>query len=534
MTAHIAPLDFFGELFWLDGRPLLDTMEPYRRRIHTERLYTFDSWGRRKYTTGLDGRGKKNNKSTDLVLTALYFFHCVESVQGNDCILVANDEDQANDDLSLLKKLYGSNPVIDAEVDVQAKQIVRRDGRGILRIVPARDAAGLHGKTYVFLGIDEMHAYKNYDLLEALSPDPHRTDYFILIATYASIYNTAGYPLFDYFQRGKSGADPRMHFSWYSADVCTDEAMHGLSGELRANPSMASWADQGYLEQQRQRLPIHKYRRLHLNLPGMPDGAYFDPGKVDDVVVSGRRLLARQDRIDGFRLEYVGFVDMSGGSSDDAVLGIAHFDVEANCPVLDVLESQTQKPPFNPMLAVTKFVGLLQEYGITSVTGDQYAGNTFVSAFVDAGIDYQKCELTKHELYEEFEPLLNSRRVQLIDHPRLHEQLLGLVIRGNRIDHQNGEHDDWPNAAAGACVIASKRGAPVRPLHPSLIGQVATDYDPTDPDSLVRLRQQRAAAYAYNDRLHAASPAAVDYDPWRDRDERPKMNYTRRSRSGDF
>ena len=28
-AAH--PLDFFSELVWLDGRPLLDTIEPYRR-----------------------------------------------------------------------------------------------------------------------------------------------------------------------------------------------------------------------------------------------------------------------------------------------------------------------------------------------------------------------------------------------------------------------------------------------------------------------------------------------------------------------
>lgn len=27
------PLDFFGELVWIDGRPLLDTIEPYRKKF---------------------------------------------------------------------------------------------------------------------------------------------------------------------------------------------------------------------------------------------------------------------------------------------------------------------------------------------------------------------------------------------------------------------------------------------------------------------------------------------------------------------
>jgi hypothetical protein len=38
--------------------------------------------------------------------------------------------------------------------------------------------------------------------------------------------------------------------------------------------------------------------------------------------------------------------------------------------------------------------------------------------------------------------------------PKLHEQLLTLVLRGSKIDHQAGDHDDWANAAAGAVEAA--------------------------------------------------------------------------------
>jgi hypothetical protein len=60
-----SPLEFFSLLRWLDGRPLLDTIEPYRRRILTEALFTFDAVGNPQYNLVLDGRGKRNHKTTD-------------------------------------------------------------------------------------------------------------------------------------------------------------------------------------------------------------------------------------------------------------------------------------------------------------------------------------------------------------------------------------------------------------------------------------------------------------------------------------
>jgi hypothetical protein len=110
---------------------------------------------------------------------------------------------------------------------------------------------------------------------------------------------------------------------------------------------MESWGNPGYLDQQRKRLPSHKFRRLHLNLPGAPDGAALSGEHVMAAIVTGRRRLFRESGVRHF-----GFVDMSGGSSDDAVLGIAHYDAARNVRVLDLLISQTGAPPFNPRHAV--------------------------------------------------------------------------------------------------------------------------------------------------------------------------------------
>ena len=55
----IGPLDFFAHLVWLDGRPLLDTIEPYRRAILNEALFTLEPDGRPKYNLVLAGRGQE-------------------------------------------------------------------------------------------------------------------------------------------------------------------------------------------------------------------------------------------------------------------------------------------------------------------------------------------------------------------------------------------------------------------------------------------------------------------------------------------
>jgi hypothetical protein len=456
MTAALLPissLEFFGRLKWIDGRPLLDTIEPYRRRLFARALDERRPDGVPVINFVLAGRGKKNWKSADLVLAGLYCLVIRESPQGNDALILASDEDQARDDLDLAKKLVEINPDLSDELEVFQKEIRRRDGRGTMMILPARDVAGLHGKTSSFSGFDEIHPYRNYDLFEALAPDPTRADALTWVTSYDTIYSAPGVPLFDFKAIGNAGSDPRMLFSWYSGDLCTDPDFADLEPELRANPSIASWPEgRAYLDQQRRRLPTHKYRRLHLNLPGAPNGAFLDQGAVLGAIVLGRVQLPPDPGI-----QYRGFVDMSGGSADDAVLSIAHK--VGTRVVVDLVVSQAGEPPFNPRAAVKKFAPILRAYRVKEVTGDNYGGETFKADFTDEKIRYVPCELTKTELYEHFEPLLNAGEIELPDCPKMQEQLLTLVHRGARIDHEPNSHDDYANGAAGAvwCVTAGRR-----------------------------------------------------------------------------
>ena len=442
----LSSLQFFGRLKWINGKPLLSTIEPYRRDLFTKALDSRDPDGFPIYNLVLAGRAKKNYKSCDLILAGLYCLLIRESPQGNDAFILANDESQANDDLSLCKKLIYCNPDLAAEVEVLAKAIRRIDGHGAMRILPAQNAVGQHGKTAIFCGFDEIHGYRDYDLIEALQPDPSRPDALTWITSYDTIFDTPGVPLHDLKEMGKRGDDPRMLFSWYSADFCTDPAFADLPSEQRANPSMGSWPEGiRYLEQQRRRLPSSRYKRLHLNMPGAPSGSFFDQGVIDDCVVPGRHQLEPRPGID-----YCAFVDMSGGSNDDAVLAIAH--VEDKRIVLDLVISQAGAPPFNPRDAVARFAGYCKRYNVRRVTGDSYAGLTFQSDFSRFGISYIVSAKTASQWYEDFEVVLNGGQVELLDNAKLRQQLCTLVIRGAKVDHLPNAHDDFANACAGVIV----------------------------------------------------------------------------------
>jgi hypothetical protein len=447
---HIpSSLEFFDKLVWLDGRPLLNTVETYRRLIFNQALDTFDPDGRPSFNLVLCGRAKKNWKTADLILAGLYRLLVWPSDKGNDGFILANDEGQAGDDLSLAKKLILANDVLRHELKLSPKAITRNDGRGALQVLPANDVKGSHGKTYLFIGFDEIHSYRTHDLFEALAPDPTRRDVLTWITSYAGIRHAPGIPLYDFLQTGKRGDDPRMLFSWYGGDFTTDPAFtDAATPEQRANPSMASWTDENYLASQKKRLPTHKYRRLHLNLPGAPDGAAFSGEHVMAAIVECRTALPPVATH-----RYHAFVDMSGGSNDDAVLAIIHKE-DARV-VLDLIVSQSGAPPFNPRHAVAKFAATLKEYKISAVTGDAYAGQTFRADFESHGIRYEVSTRSKHEIYEAFEPLLTASEIELYEVAKLQEQLLTLVWRGVKIDHQPGDHDDFANACAGAAVLAA-------------------------------------------------------------------------------
>jgi hypothetical protein len=339
-------LDFLKLVHWLDGTPILPRIEAYRRRILSDVLDTPDAAGGLKFNLALLGRAKKNAKSLDLVLAALFSCLANDSPLGNEAYIVATDEGQARDDLQLAKKLVQASPHLAARLHVRDKSLHRKDGRGFVIVLPGQDVAGSHGKSYRFCGLDEIHTQRTWDLLESLQLDPHRPDAQMWITSYASIYHRPGIPLFDLLAQGKAGDDPKMYLSWYGADFSTDSRAQALDPEHRANPSIASFAVT-YLAQQRRRLPAHVYRRLHLNLPGLPQGSAFTAEAIMDAVARGVRVRPPEPGV-----VYHAFIDPAGGGNDAMTCGISYQDPEGRAVLARVLD-QGQAPPFDPRSAIT-------------------------------------------------------------------------------------------------------------------------------------------------------------------------------------
>jgi hypothetical protein len=152
-------------------------------------------------------------------------------------------------------------------------------------------------------------------------------------------------------------------------------------------------------------------------------------------------------------IKYSAFVDPSGGSADSFTLAVAHL-ADDGMGVLDPLREV--KPKFSPDEVVKEFAEILKGFGITEIIGDRYAGIWPVERFKVHGIEYSQNAKAKSEIYAAALPMLNSRRVDLLDNARLISQFVGLERRTTRgtgrdvIDHQRGQHDDLVNAAAGA------------------------------------------------------------------------------------
>ena len=402
-------LEFFADLRWLDGRPLLDTIEPYRRQIFVQALDDRRPDGSPAHNLVLCGRAKKNFKTSDMILAAIFTMMVRgDSPQGATCYIVASGEDQASDDLALAKAIVAANPELQTELEILVSEIKRRDGRGTLRILPARNVAGMHGKTFAFCGIDEAHTMKNWDVLEAMAQDPTRPYALTWITSYDALDSVAGMPLYDLKKIGLEGSDPKMLFSWYSADFTTDPEFVQADPELRANPSMESWPEgREYLEQQRRRLPSNKFKRLHLNLPTSSEDSFVDVSDWNACINAEWK-----PPVSDFNLSIWVGLDIGFRSDATAIVAVT-WDRQAK--QVKVVSSQVFYPqPHEPLnidgLVPFQIGKLRSKYKLRSVHFDPWQAIALAQRLSRSGINMIECQQTPGFLTELTGNLLNLIR----------------------------------------------------------------------------------------------------------------------------
>jgi hypothetical protein len=182
----------------------------------------------------------------------------------------------------------------------------------------------------------------------------------------------------------------------------------------------------------------------------------------DDVIDSAVDAARPRELPPRSEVDYVAFVDPSGGRHDSFCICIGHrtgVGEEAKF-VADVVRGVA--PPFDPKSVVTEFVKLARDYRCRKIVGDNYSAEWVSAAFREAGAEYVRSDLPKSQLYLESLPQWMRGAVSIPDHPQLIRELRLLERRTHRsgkdsVDHGTGGSDDYANSVVGA-VWASRIG----------------------------------------------------------------------------
>jgi hypothetical protein len=391
--------------------------------------------------------GRRAGKSFVLALIAVYLacFHSVAEYlapgERATIMIVAADRKQGRVILRYITALLTGIPFL--------RQMIQRqwaDGYDLnnfitieiatanFRSVRGYTTAAILCDEIAFFSNDEGSASPDHEILAALRPS--------MASIPSSLLLCASSP---YARRGALFDAHRLHYGRDHDPVLVVQAdtrtlnptipQSFIDAEYEKDPASAS-AEYGA----QFRVDIEQFVALDTVMGCVPEGI------TERASISGTK--------------YSAFVDPSGGSADSFTLAIAH-QAGDGMAVLDLLREV--KPKFSPDEVVKEFAEILKGFGVTKIIGDRYAGIWPVERFKVHGIEYSQSAKPKSEIYTAVLPMLNSKRVDLLDNARLISQFVGLERRTTRgtgrdvIDHQPGQHDDIVNAAAGALTNLSTR-----------------------------------------------------------------------------
>lgn len=156
---------------------------------------------------------------------------------------------------------------------------------------------------------------------------------------------------------------------------------------------------------------------------------------------------------------YLAGLDPAGGGGQDSMtLCISHR--ERDCLIVDCLREA--KPPFSPEAVALEFAAVMKSYRVSTAYSDRWGGDWPKEQFAKFGIMVEQEPKTKSGLYLDTLATVNSKRIDLLEHPRCFNQTIGLERRTGRgaenIDHQPGGHDDLINSVAICVSVGLTKG----------------------------------------------------------------------------
>jgi hypothetical protein len=388
--------------------------------------------------------GKDSIASLITAYAATFFEHCDRLRRGERalCACLACDRDQAKIVLNYTRSYFTDIAPLAAMI-----QRERRDGfelnNNVDIAVSTNSFRNIRGRPILCAVLDEVAFYRDEN-----SSNPDQELYNALKPGTATLSEDAmviGIST-PYAKRGLLHAKFVAHYGRDSDDVLVIRAP-----SLLLNPTLDQAIINAALEEDRAAAEAEWNAVWRTDIE-----SYVSREAVDACVARGCF-----ERPPTAGVGYLAFCDPSGGSSDSMTVAVAHREANG-VTVVDCLRER--RAPFSPDAVVSEFAALLKSYNVVAVYGDRYGGAWPAERFLAHGISYSPSEKPKSDLYKELLPLLNSGRVELLDHQRCLNQFASLerrTARGGRdsVDHPPHSHDDCANSVAGALVLAHVSGS---------------------------------------------------------------------------
>jgi hypothetical protein len=424
--------------------------------------------------------GRRGGKSRAISVLATYIAALVPHpslVRGERArvLCCAPDVDQSKIVLDYVEANFRQSPVLRQLIETRTQRSLKLTNRIDIE-VRASDFRTLRGPTFVAVICDECAWYYSSENNSA-NPDSE-----IINAVRPGLATTGG-PLFlissPYARRGELWALYNKHFGPNG-----DPAILVAQAPSRTmNPSLP----QSVVDRAMERDPGSAQAEFMAQFRSDLE-AYVSREAVDACI--NRNVFERPPQIG---LSYRAFCDPSAGSSDSFTVCISHYVPSSQTVVVDCLREA--RPPFSPEAICEQFSQVLKTYRINRVVSDRWGGIWPVEQLQKFGIICEQSAEPKSSLYQTLLPLINSHRIELLDHPKTINQLCSLEQRNTRgvkpmIDHPPNQHDDLINAVAGSAAMCLAKS--------SYNLAALADMGEYDPTTTAEYRKKRAEATQYH------------------------------------
>ena len=422
--------------------------------------------------------GRRGGKSKIVALIAVYlavFYDYRKYLTPGEIghvMVIATDRKQAKIILRYIEAYIDGSPMLSSMVTRRTAESIELDNC-IHITVSSCSLRSVRGYTIVGALCDEIAFWRSDD---AANPDSEVLN--ALRPAMSTIPNAKMIELSSaYARRGALYEAHRDHYGQRHDDVLVFQA----STETM-NPTISK----SFLAREEKRDPAsfqsEYLAQFRTDIAGALEMAWIDAALVLPNLDRPRSVHARP---------YRAFADMSGGRHDSAALSIAHCEPGSDTVIVSLVRRWS--PPFSPEAVVREMAELIKQYGLSSVTGDNYSADFVVELYAKAGITYQRSADSASDIYLQTIPLFSTGKIEAPDHPILRRELMMLERRTrasgkDAIVHPNGLHDDLANAMCGAALLAWRTravsgeiimGGPIITAHHE--GGLVSDFDHSWP-----------------------------------------------------